>query len=117
LLDVEHPQVALRLVVVDQDRQVVKEGQHLVLAEPQALREVAHRRLFHLSALAGPSLGRWIGRMPCGEQRAEWVTNASRAAVGRWREPARRACSTAALISRNRSFSSLAQVCWYCSSK
>jgi hypothetical protein len=69
LLDFEHLRVTFRLVVVEGDRQVGKEDQHLVLAEPQALQEVAHRRLFHPSALAGPSLGRWIDRMPCGEQR------------------------------------------------
>lgn len=43
LLDLEHAQVVLGLVVVEGDRQVVEEGQDLLLAEPELLEEIAGR--------------------------------------------------------------------------
>src|SRR5260370_42563218 len=70
LLDLEHAQVTFGLVVVERDRQIVEEGQHLILAQPQALQEILCRRLLHASALARAARRRRIGRMAGGQQRA-----------------------------------------------
>ena len=51
-------------------RKAEREGEHLLLPQPQPLQQIARRRLLHPSALARASLGRWIGGMPGGEQRA-----------------------------------------------
>ncbi len=68
-MHLEHAYVALGLVVVEGDGQVVEKGEDLVLAEPQTFEEVAGGGLLDPSALAGAALGRRIGRMPRGEQR------------------------------------------------
>src|SRR5258708_27939745 len=65
LVQLEGPQIALGLVVVEGDGQVREEGEHLVLAQPQALQEIARGRLLDASALAGaPPPGRDGGAAP-----------------------------------------------------
>jgi len=58
LLDLEHAQVLLGLVVVEGDGEVVQEGQHRVLAYPQAIEQAAWGRLLQTSALA------WLCQSP-----------------------------------------------------
>jgi len=68
LLHLAGPQVALGLVVVERDRQVVEEGEHLLLAQPPTFEEIARRRLLDPSPLPRAAL-RWrIGGMAGGEQ-------------------------------------------------
>src|SRR5258708_4207866 len=70
LLHLEHANVALGLVVVKGDGEVVGERQHLLLAEPQAFEQVARWRLLDPSTLARAAFRRRIGGMPGGEQLA-----------------------------------------------
>src|SRR5258708_6073871 len=70
LLDLEQAQIAFGLVVLERDRQVVEEGEHLVLAEPEALQEILGWGLLHAPALSRPARRRWIGGMPGGQQLA-----------------------------------------------
>ncbi len=68
VLDLEHPQVTLRLVLIEGDGQVVEEGEHLLLAQPQALQEILRRRLLAAPTLCGAAW-RWRSRgMPGGQQ-------------------------------------------------
>ena len=62
LLHFEHPNVSLGLRIIKGDSQVVQEGEHRVLVQREAIKQIARRRLF------GPPLfldfgGRiwWIG--------------------------------------------------------
>jgi hypothetical protein len=61
-----HAQFLLGLIVVEGDGEVVEEGQHLVLPEPQAFQPVARGRLLEAPPLAWlPLVGGWgIGRQP-----------------------------------------------------
>jgi hypothetical protein len=68
LLDFEHPQIALSLIIVKGDGQVVKEGEHCVLAEEEALEQVARRGLLDPAALPGAACVWRIGREPSGQE-------------------------------------------------
>src|SRR5260221_10269491 len=46
LLDFNHPQIALRLVVVKWDRKIVQEPEHGPLAPREAIHQIARRALF-----------------------------------------------------------------------
>src|SRR5260221_10273228 len=94
-------------MVVEGDHEVVEEGEHLVLAEPEPLQEVARWRLLDPSARARAPRGRRIGRLP---RRQERPVAGKRTVMGR--EPSARARATVAFIS---AFRSVAQGCWYCS--
>ncbi len=69
--DLECPQIALGLVVVERNRQVIEEGEHLVLVAQEAFEQVAGWGLGEPTALARPALlvGWWIGGQPGGQQR------------------------------------------------
>src|SRR5260221_7644845 len=88
-------------MVVEGDHEVVEEGEHLVLAEPGPLQEVARWRLLDPSARA--PRGRRIGRLP---RRQERPGAGKRTVMGR--EPSARARATVAFIS---AFRSVAQGC------
>jgi hypothetical protein len=49
------------LVVVERDAEVVEEGEHLLLAQPEAFEQVARRRLLDPSALPRAALRRRSG--------------------------------------------------------
>src|SRR5258708_21816112 len=70
LLDLEQAQIAFGLVVLERDRQVVEEGEHLVLAAPEALQEILGWGLLHAPALSRPARRRLIGGTPHGQQPA-----------------------------------------------
>src|SRR5262249_48697062 len=56
-------QIALSLMVITGDGEVLEEGEHLRLTQPEPLQEVAGRCLLPTTGPAGPHLLRgWIGR-------------------------------------------------------
>src|SRR5260370_35688705 len=59
LLDLHHPNVALRKAVVKRHGEIVQEPQHRLLVLRQAIQQIARRRLFASSSL--PDFGWWIG--------------------------------------------------------
>jgi site-specific DNA recombinase len=69
LLDFEHAQIPLGLVVVEGDREILEEGQDLVLSHPKAFEQLARGRLLEASTLVGASLRRWIGSQPSRQER------------------------------------------------
>src|SRR5260221_9587522 len=66
LLDFEHAQILLGLIIVEGDRQVVQEGQHLLVPQAQPLEQIARGRLLDSSPLPRRALGRGIARPPGG---------------------------------------------------
>jgi hypothetical protein len=52
LVQLEPAQVALGLVVVERDRQVIQEGKHLLLVQIQPLEQIARRGLLNAPAVA-----------------------------------------------------------------
>jgi hypothetical protein len=52
LLDLDHAQIAFRLVVIEGHGDVVEEGEDLLLPQPQAFEQVLRGRLFDASTLA-----------------------------------------------------------------
>ncbi len=61
LLRFEQAQVPLRLVVIKGNRQIVEEGEDLVLPEEEPFEQVADRELLEPSTLMRPARGRRIG--------------------------------------------------------
>ena len=53
LLDFDHANIALRLVIVKRHDEAVQEGQHRLLVVDQAVKQVARRTLFRASFLPG----------------------------------------------------------------
>src|SRR5262249_6123249 len=68
--------------MVKGNRQVVEEGEHLLLPQPPALQEVLGWGLLHASALPGTARWRWIGGVASGQQRL--VAGDEGVAGGRW---------------------------------
>ena len=66
LLDLEHPQVALGLVIVEGHGPVAQEREHRIRMGPQAVEELARLALFEPPARGASRLARgWgIGRFP-----------------------------------------------------
>src|SRR6266571_4812413 len=62
LLDLHHPNIALRKAIVERHGEVVQEQQHRLLVLGKAIEQIARRRLFASSSLAafGWGIG-WIG--------------------------------------------------------
>src|SRR6516162_10230817 len=56
LLDFDHPNIPLRLVIVERHDETVEEGQHGLLVADQAIKQVARRTLFDASFFSGRSL-------------------------------------------------------------
>src|SRR5438874_2116618 len=52
LLDLDHPNVALRKAIVKRHGEVVQEQQHRLLVDGQAIKQIASHRLFASSSLA-----------------------------------------------------------------
>jgi hypothetical protein len=69
-LDLEPAQVTLSLVIVEVDRQVVEEGEHLILPERKPCEQVAGGRLWQSSPLTVTTARcrRRIGGQPGGQQ-------------------------------------------------
>src|SRR5690348_2005957 len=84
LLHLEPAQVAFRLVIVEGDGEVVEEGQHLLLAEGEALEQVARRRLGEPAALTRSTRrrGRRVGSQPDSEH--VLVPGAQPGMLSRW---------------------------------
>src|SRR5713226_4737928 len=62
LLDLDHPNIALRKAIVKRHGEVVQEQQHRLLVRGQAIKQITSRRLFASSALACFWWGiRWVG--------------------------------------------------------
>src|SRR5689334_25190782 len=55
LLHLDHAQVAFGLVVVEGNGEVIEEGQHLVLIEPEPIQQIARGRL--LAPTSAPGRG------------------------------------------------------------
>src|SRR5262249_17494669 len=69
LLDLEHAQVLLCLVVVEGDGEVVEESQHCLWPHPEAFEQVAWRGLLATALLtAWWPLGERIGGQPLGHE-------------------------------------------------
>src|SRR5258708_33958433 len=49
LLNFDHPNIALRLVIVKRNDEAMQEGQHGLLVADQAVKQVARRTLFRAS--------------------------------------------------------------------
>ena len=71
LLDFDHPNIALRLVIVKRHDEAVQEGQHGFLVVDQAVKQVACSTLFGTSFGAGRSLSGGGGRISVCEERHE----------------------------------------------
>jgi hypothetical protein len=61
LLDLEHPQIPLRLVVVKGNGEVVQKGEDLILPQPEPFEQVARRRLFESTLVVQGTGRRRIG--------------------------------------------------------
>jgi hypothetical protein len=90
LLDLEHAQVALGLVVVERDRQVVEEGEYCILVEPEPFEQIARRGLLDPAALVGTTGRQWIGRQA---DREEVLVTGHEAVALHLREAGRSLCS------------------------
>src|SRR6266516_7325494 len=71
LLNFDHPNIPLRLVIVKRDDEAMQEGQHGFLVVDQAVKQVARRTLFDASFGAGWSLSGGGRRISVCHQRHE----------------------------------------------
>src|SRR5260221_7114409 len=69
LLDLERAQIALSLVVVEGNRQVIEEGQDRLMPQDQPLQKIARRGLFQSSSLTRTALRRRIGGQASSQER------------------------------------------------
>jgi hypothetical protein len=85
LLHLEYAQILLRLVVVEGNRQIVEEGEHLVLPQQKSFEQIARGGLRQPTALSRSAVviwGRRIRRQSCAQQRL--VTGEEVGARRRW---------------------------------
>src|SRR5262249_19111264 len=69
LLDCEHAQIPLSLVVVERDGQIAEEGEHGLLSHPESFEEVTRWSLLDPPTAARPTGRRGVGGEAGGQER------------------------------------------------